>query len=137
MNIVKTKDPVVIKFIGDRIIKFIDDNEVIDYTADSFIRWLRVSLSSPFVVAIVAKNDDDAIIGHCIATIIQTFNNERLEILQFSGDTDDAEKELFSYVHNWSKELFIKKISIMTKYPKKWKEFGFELNSHVFTMGVS
>ena len=136
MNIVKTKDPVVIKFIGERIVKFINDNEVVEYDTDSFIRWLRINLGSPFVIAVVAKNDEDAIIGHCIAMIIQTLGNERLEILQFSGDTEEVEKELFSYVQNWSKELFVKRISIMTKYPKKWKDFGFELTTHVLSMGV-
>jgi hypothetical protein len=135
MDIVKTKDPNIIKFIGERINKFIVDNDVKDYTADTFINWLRVSVTSPYVCVVVAKEEDN-VIGYCVCTIIQTFGGERLEIVQFAGDTEETEKELFSYVQNWSKELFIKRISIMTKFPKKWKDFGFELTTHVLSMGV-
>lgn len=131
MNIVKTKDPNVIKFIGDRIINFVKENDVLEYDAPSFIRWLRISITTPFVVVVVSKNEADDIVGYCVASIIQTFGGERLEIIQFAGDTEEVEKELFSYVQKVAKDLFVNKISIMTKFPKKWKDFGFEINTHV------
>jgi len=135
MEVVKTKDPMVIESIGERIIKFVEENEVVEYDANSFIQWLRASIGSPYVVVIVAMNEDN-VVGYCVASIIATFKNERLEIIQFSGDTEEIEKEIISYVQKWSKKLFVKRISTISKFPKKWKDFGFELNAHILSIEV-
>ena len=132
MKIVKTSDPNVIKAIKENVVKYIDANEVKDYDLKSITKWLRVSATNPMVVIFVAMNDEgNKSVGHCIAGIMQTLNNERFDISQIIGDTEEIEKELLLSLEKYAKELNVSQISIMTKYPKKFKENGFELNSHV------
>jgi hypothetical protein len=135
MKIVKTKDQNAIQFLVEPIKKFIEKDEIIEYTHEAFIKWLRYSISIPSIGVWLVQNDDK-IIGFAIANIQSTLDHEFVNITQLFGEQEEIEYELINKISEWSKKNGIKIVLTSSKFPKKWKRMGFEIEAHTLKMEV-
>jgi hypothetical protein len=142
MKILKAKDANSIRFLNLKIQEYIGKEEIKEYDKKSFIKWLRMMISSPLlgVWVCVEENEEpeteEKVSGYIIVMIQQSLNSEHVNIIQLFGDTEEIENELLSHATNWTKNNGITEIKTITLHPKKWKDIGFEVKEHLVTKEV-
>ncbi|HBH13822.1 MAG TPA: hypothetical protein DDX29_12050 [Clostridiales bacterium] len=135
MKIIKTKDLKAIPFLIEPIKKFIERDNITEYDFESFLRWLRFNIYMPPVGVWIAQNEDK-IVGYAIANIQTTLNSEFINVTQLYGEQEEVEFELIDNVREWAKKNALSIVLTSTKFPKKWKRMGFEVESHTLKMEV-
>ena len=137
MKIVKTKDPNSIKFINDKVQDLIEKEGITEYNKNLFIKWLRQSMSNPFVgfwIAVEEKEEsvDFNVLGFIVASIQSNLMKEYINISQILG-SEEVEKALLEKVDNWAKENGIDEIMTTSRHPNRWKNYGFEVDYHILS----
>lgn len=128
-EIIKTKDPEVIRFILPLAKKLIDKNKY-DYSLENFAQWCRAGISNSccgFWVCTKTnggKNrflkEDKKLVGYSIAVMMSFIGNEQIFIYHLYSDDKNRKvaQDLFEAVCSWGKENGVKKVSALVKKPK-------------------
>ena len=137
MKIVKTKDPNSIKFINEKVQELIEKESVIEYNKSLFLKWLRQNISNPlmgFWIAIEEKEEssDFNVLGFIVASIQSNLMKEYINISQILG-SEEVEKALLEKIDTWAKENGIDEIMTTSRHPKRWKDYGFEIDYHILS----
>ncbi len=143
MKIIKTKDPNSIKFLLDKIQELIDKEEIKEYNKSMFLKWLRQNIAFPILglwIAVEELQEENNVtgfnvLGFIIATIQSNLMEEYVNISQILG-SEEVEKALLEKVDIWTKENGIHKIMTNSRFPKRWKDYGFEVEYHILNKEV-
>jgi len=137
-RIIKTKDPAIIKYLLPYFEKLISKSRE-DYSVESFVKWLRWSISNPLIGVWVLvrqgnkliKNDTRPI-GYAIATINSNLEEEYVNVSHLYSEDKKMTMKLLATVEDWAKEHGINKMGGVTKRePKAWeRKFGYKLLSY-------
>ena len=135
MKIIKTKDPNSIKFLVNKIQELIDKEKIEEYNKSMFLKWLRQNISNPILglwIAIEEYEDKPGfdVLGFIIASIQANLMEEYITISQILG-SEEVEKALIEKVEVWARENGISKIMTNSRFPKRWKDYGFKLDYHI------
>lgn len=137
MDIIRTRDQAAIKYLKDFIGDYVESEQIGDYTKEDFIRWFRTALANPFVHTWIAiDKTDEHVFGYVVAQIQQKMDSESLTMLQFYGENEDIEIKLIEQIKIFCKDNALSHIGAITKFPKKYKELGFEVVYHTLRLEV-
>jgi hypothetical protein len=131
IKITKTKDHLLIKVLATKIKNYVE-KEQSGVSPDIIIRWVRANLLNPFMAIWIAQEEEN-IVGFCIANIQQLLDKEILNIVQLDGNTPEIEKEILDVVSKWAKDYSIKTLSIITKKPDRWSGLDFNMSEFQMT----
>jgi len=137
-QIIRTKDPNVIEHLLPHIEKLVNKTHE-DYSVESFVKWLRVSISNPLVktwIVIKKRNKfvkgDTKIAGYAIGTITSNLEEEYFNISHLYSTEKQITKDLLNTIEHWAKKNGLSKIGGVTKrLPKAWEKlYGYKLISY-------
>jgi hypothetical protein len=125
-DIIKTKDPEVIKFIIPLASKLIEKNKY-DYSIEDFSKWCRGNIVNPacgfWICTKKSGNnrflkEEKKIVGYLVAVMMTFIENEQVFIYHLYSEEKKVTKNLFDTVEKWAKDNGIKKLSALVKRPK-------------------
>lgn len=136
METIKTKDISVLKYSKELIEEYLFENEVEEFDIDAFSRFLEAFISKDNVGVFVSYAPDK-VLGLLVAVVQRTIAFEFVNIILFAHSDDETMNNLFAKLCNWAKEKNINKVSVMTKYPKKYKSMGFAVRTHALDYNIN
>ena len=131
MKIFKTKDHLLIKALAPKITAYME-KEKCEVPVAVIIKWMRTNLQNPLFCVWIAQEEDE-IVGYCVANIQELLDREVLNIVHIDGNTPETEKEVFETVEKWAKEYALKYIGTLTKNPERFISYGLIVNEHKMT----
>jgi len=133
MEITRTKDVNVVKFIKPIVAKFIESEKVDYFDATKLLQHLRKAIQTPnYMVWVSSENDE--INGILVGSVLSSLKGDYMMIPCFFGETQEIEKALVEKAKEWTNENSLSEITIMTKFPKRFKDYGFDVAEHLLVL---
>jgi hypothetical protein len=148
-DIIKTKDPNIIKFILPLSKKLIDKNKF-NYTLEGFAKWLRIHIDNPYLglwicVKKIGGNkllkEEKKLVGYIVISFLEYLGEEQIIIYHICSidKNKNVSKKLMETVENYAKQNGVKKLIALTskKHSKAMcKLFGAKEQSVLITKEI-
>lgn len=135
MEITRTKDVNVIRFIKSLVIKFIETEKIETFDATKFLQYLRRAIQTPNFMVWVASEGDD-VVGVLVASVQNSLKGDYLMISCLFGETNEVSVTLINKVVEWMNENSLGELVMMTKFPKKLISLGFKVSEHLLVKEI-
>lgn len=123
-DIIKTKDPEIIKFLLPLSKKLIDKNKF-NYTLEGFAKWLRTHIENPYLgLWICVKKsggnkllkEEKKLVGYIVISFLEFLGEEQIIIYHICSidKNKDVGKKLMKTVEDYAKQNGIKKLIALT-----------------------
>ena len=135
MEITRTKDVNVVKYIKTVVGKFIESEKIESFDATKFLQYLRRAIVTPNYMVWVASEEDN-VNGVLVASVQNSLKGDYLMISCFFGETNEVSVALIDKVVEWMNENSLGELIMMTKFPKKLISLGFKVHEHLLVKEI-
>ena len=130
MEVMRTRDPRVVKYVKALVTKFIETEKIEEFDAPKFLQYLRKAIQTPNCFVWVGVEGED-VIGIVVGNVLGSLAGDYVMLSCYFAESDEILSKIFDSVAEWTSENNMNKNVLMTKFPKKFKNMGFEVKEHL------